>query len=160
MNAILTKQKLHVYAVKLDIGWVGEIYLEDKWYAIAARSEYPFTHFEHDRQFDIAINRLKQKQMQFEEATLNAFLEHFGSLPKRLNTTYSGRYIQQAGLPDQNEGNQSQEAPASQPKTQPSTAQARRSHTQTATRPTPVTKMKWTGPICCNKRSEVVHADS
>ena len=146
MNAILAKQKAHLYAVELEIGWVGEIYLEDRWYAIAARSEFPFTHFEDDRQFDIAVARLKQKQEQFEESTLNAFREHFGSLPQRLNTTYRGQYVQPKNPMDMQGNNQSSQAPASESSPKQQNSPPQRLRTQTATRPTPSSQdeVDWT----------------
>jgi hypothetical protein len=137
MNATLSKKKVHLYAVELEIGWVGEIHLEDKWYAIVARSEYPFTHFEDDRQFDIVVARLKQKQVQFEESTLNAFREHFGSLPQRLNQTYRGQYVQPKNAIDPQGNNQSSQTPASESSPKQPNSPPRRSRTQTATRPTP-----------------------
>ena len=101
MDALLAKRKVHLFAIELVIGWVGEIYLGDRWYQIVPRSEYPFTHFQDNRAFDIAVSRIKQKGAALTEETMQEMVDRFTSIPKRLNTSYSGRYVQQKAAVNQ-----------------------------------------------------------
>jgi hypothetical protein len=92
MNADLTNQACHFFAIKLTDGWVGEVCLGGKWYEVVPRSEFPYTEETHKWARDEAIARLKRQIDEDFARDMAQAQAIFGALPEQLVATVRGHY--------------------------------------------------------------------